>query len=250
MKELRRAWLIACLGMLCFPVWAQQDVFFVPDPQTAVWSYVTQDAAGQPTSRMIYSVEEMTGNAVNGSAKIKMQVVAAQAPTDTVKSLIFYRFKEGECILDMQAVFGEALLGQVVEEALAQEGKEVSPQEKQAAIAQMQERIKITGELRGIPRYPQIGALPDYKFRFKFMVMSMTMEGEERKITGKERISTPAGDYDCFVVEETVTMKAMMNKEVEKTVSWYAYGIGMVKQLSYDKKGQLQSVTLLDTINW
>ena len=240
-----------CLsGNALFPGVGAARCVFVPDPQTAVWSYVTQDAAGQPTSRMIYSVEEMTGNAVNGSAKIKMQVVAAQAPTDTVKSLIFYRFKEGECILDMQAVFGEALLGQVVEEALAQEGKEVSPQEKQAAIAQMQERIKITGELRGIPRYPQIGALPDYKFRFKFMVMSMTMEGEERKITGKERISTPAGDYDCFVVEETVTMKAMMNKEVEKTVSWYAYGIGMVKQLSYDKKGQLQSVTLLDTINW
>mgnify|MGYP003439695906 FL=1 len=40
-----------------------------------------------------------------------------------------------------------------------------------------------------------------------------------------------------------------MQKDVEKTVSWYAYGIGLVKQLTYDKKGELQSATLLDSIN-
>ena len=44
-----------------------------------------------------------------------------------------------------------------------------------------------------------------------------------------------------------VTSTAMMHKEVTKTVSWYAYGIGLVKQETYDKKGELQSETLLDS---
>ena len=42
----------------------------------------------------------------------------------------------------------------------------------------------------------------------------------------------------------------MMTKEVEKTISWYAYGIGMVKQETYDKKGKLTTTTILNSINW
>ena len=42
----------------------------------------------------------------------------------------------------------------------------------------------------------------------------------------------------------------MMQKDVEKNISWYAYGIGLVKEKTYDKKGRLVSTTLLNRINW
>ena len=51
-------------------------------------------------------------------------------------------------------------------------------------------------------------------------------------------------------MEETITTKAMMMKDVEKIRSWYAYGIGMVKEVSYDKNGKLTSTIVLNTINW
>ena len=114
----------------------------------------------------------------------------------------------------------------------------------------MRKLIDISGEVRGIPRYPVIGALPDYEFVFKLSFVTMTVKGTERKITGKEKLTTPAGTFDCFIMEETVTTKAMMQKEVEKTVSWYAYGVGLVKENTYDKKGKLVSTTLLNSINW
>ena len=42
----------------------------------------------------------------------------------------------------------------------------------------------------------------------------------------------------------------MLMKEVEKVKTWYAYGIGMVKEGTYDKKGKLLSTMVLDSINW
>lgn len=51
-------------------------------------------------------------------------------------------------------------------------------------------------------------------------------------------------------MEETITTKAMLQKDVEKTVSWYVYGIGLVKEMTYDKKGKLTSSTTLNWKNW
>ena len=78
----------------------------------------------------------------------------------------------------------------------------------------------------------------------------MKVTGEERKIISKETIQTEAGLFDCFILEETVTIKAMMMKDVERTKSWYAYGIGLVKEISYDKNGKPVSTMILNKVNW
>ena len=111
------------------------------------------------------------------------------------------------------------------------------------------EFFKVSGEMRGIPRYPKVGKLPNYEFQFKFTIMNMKVIGEERRIVGTERIQTEAGSFDCFIMEETISTKAMMMKEVEKIRSWYAYGIGLVKEITYDKRGKLISTMTLNEIN-
>jgi hypothetical protein len=79
--------------------------------------------------------------------------------------------------------------------------------------------------------------------------MGMMVTGEERKIIGKETIQTEAGLFDCFILEETATIKAMMMTEVERTKSWHAYGIGLVKEISYDKNGKPVSTIILNKRN-
>jgi hypothetical protein len=37
-------------------------------------------------------------------------------------------------------------------------------------------------------------------------------------------------------------------KEVEKIKAWYAYGIGLVKEITYDKSGKLISTMTLNEI--
>ena len=76
------------------------------------------------------------------------------------------------------------------------------------------EILNLSGEARGIPRYPE------------------------------------AGSFDCFILEETITTKVFLMKEVEKTKSWYAYGIGLVKEITYDKNGKLISTMILNEIKF
>lgn len=229
---------------------AQEKTFFVPDPATARWSYMETDANGKPVSQTFFSVDSMSGDAVNGSVKLGIEAVTVEKPADTLKSSLFYRFKDGECMVDMNAFFEADVLADMVGQAIEKGSTNASEAEIKAAIEEMKKMIKVTGEVRGIPRYPKVGDLPDYEFQFKLSIISIAVTGEERKITGSEKLQTPAGTFDCFVIEETITSKAMMQKDVEKNISWYAYGIGLVKEETYDKKGRLVSTTLLNSINW
>ena len=52
--------------------YAQDKVFFVPDPETARWSYLEMDADGAPVATMAYSVDSMKGDAVNGFVKLSL----------------------------------------------------------------------------------------------------------------------------------------------------------------------------------
>ena len=42
----------------------------------------------------------------------------------------------------------------------------------------------------------------------------------------------------------------MMMKDVEKIKSWYAYGVGLVKEMTYDANGKLTSTIILNEVNW
>ncbi len=64
------------------------------------------------------------------------------------------------------------------------------------------EFLKMSGEIRGIPRYPKVGKLPDYDFSIKVSLISMKVLGQDRRIVGRESIQTEAGMFDCFVLED------------------------------------------------
>lgn len=229
---------------------AQNRLFFVPDPTTAHWSYHEMAPDGTLVATMFHSVDTMTGDAVNGSVKLKITRVGIQSPADTLNSFMYYKFKDGECMVDMNAFFEGDALSSLMNAAAENEGREGSEDEKKKAIDEIRKHIEISGEVRGIPRYPVVGDLPDYEFTFKIFFMNMSIKGTQRKICGNEKLVTPAGAFDCFILEETITSKAMLQKDVEKRVSWYAYGIGLVKENTFDKKGNLISTTVLNSINW
>ena len=66
----------------------------------------------------------------------------------------------------------------------------------------------------------------------------------DRKVVREERISTPAGEFDTFVVAENQVTKSIVSIEY-RLETWYAKGIGAVKQVVYDKKGRLKMSQVL-----
>ena len=255
MKRILEILVSAVLLSICHEANAQNDVFLVSDPQTAQWSYIETDSKGKHVLTIYYSIDSIEGNGVNGNIKMSLVEVPVASPKDTIKEFMFYRFKDGEFMVDLTAGLEynmfEGELDNLVHNTIMEKYPDLSEEQKKDLLEKTKaEFVKTSGEIRGIPRYPKVGKLPDYEFHCKVSIMSMNVRAEDRRIVGTERIETKAGSFDCFIMEETITTKSMMMKDVEKIKSWYAYGIGLVKEITYDKNGKLISTMILNEVNW
>jgi hypothetical protein len=75
------------------------------------------------------------------------------------------------------------------------------------------------------------------------MAINMTVDIFDRKVESEEKLNTPAGEFDCFVITQSMKTKMMISMQMESK-EWYSPGIGMVKSESY-KKGKLKSYAIL-----
>ena len=235
---------------------AQDAVYLIPNPQTARWSYIETDNKGKQTATIYNSVESIEGDGVDGKIKVLVEEIPVASPKDISTSFNFYRFKDGEFMVDMISgiednLFEGKSLDSLIHSTIKDKYPDIAEDTKKEVIEKTKSQyLNISGDTRGIPRYPKVGKLPDYEFHFKMSIMSMRVSGTERRIVGTETIQTPAGSFDCFILEETITTKITIVKDVERVKSWYAYGIGLVKEITYDKNGNLISTMILNEINW
>ncbi|MGB5356106.1 MAG: hypothetical protein WBN11_05375, partial [Eudoraea sp.] len=66
-----------------------------------------------------------------------------------------------------------------------------------------------------------------------------------RKVEKQENVTTPAGSFDCFVIYSQSNIKAMMINQSFPQRVWFSEGVGMIKQESYKKNGDLLTSTIL-----
>lgn len=69
----------------------------------------------------------------------------------------------------------------------------------------------------------------------------------ENEVVDREEITTPAGTFKCYVVQQTSEGRVMGIKSSTTTKIWYARGIGQVKMETYSK-GDLVSSTVLTSM--
>ncbi|MEO9869958.1 TapB family protein [Ekhidna sp.] len=85
------------------------------------------------------------------------------------------------------------------------------------------------------------------------MNIKMNITITDRTVEKAETLTTSAGSYETFkIIQKTIVkMNIMgMNKTTESSsASWFAKEVGMVKNESYNKKGDLVGYTLLTSFN-
>ena len=69
----------------------------------------------------------------------------------------------------------------------------------------------------------------------------------EREVVGQERLSTPAGDFECLVTKEHKSEKGPGRNRVTTSYTWYARGVGMIRHDTYIK-GKLDTSEVLESI--
>ena len=74
--------------------------------------------------------------------------------------------------------------------------------------------------------------------------MKMTVNMINRKVIAKEKVTTPAGTFDCFVLNNETEVNLGMKMKMSSK-EWLSKGVGVVKTEEYDDNGKLLSKSVL-----
>ncbi len=75
-------------------------------------------------------------------------------------------------------------------------------------------------------------------------ILSFKTEITDRKVIGKESITTPAGNFNCIILTSNIQSKAGFANFSFETKDWIAKNVGVVRSETY-RKGSLDSYTHL-----
>lgn len=133
------------------------------------------------------------------------------------------------------------------------DGNKISIDYKSMVSPLMMDQFKdmeydISGTDLEIPNNLSVGqTLPDAQMIMNISMggikMNMELHITNRKVIGTENITTPAGNFDCFIITSEMTTK-MGVSQTSNSKQWIAEGVGMVKQEEY-QKGKVTSSSLL-----
>lgn len=203
---------------------------FYPLDEGSSFQYTMYDKKGKPDGTTDYTISEVSSSGGGTTATMDLKF------TDKKGKEIFntdYSFTcTGEGIkIDYSSILPKAMLEQ---------------------FKDMQ--YEITGTDIEIPNDLSVGQqLDDANVNMAISMAGMKMDVAvnmiNRKVEKKESVTTPAGTFDCYVVYSENESKTMGTTQTFPARMWLAEGVGMVKQESYKKNGDLMSRMALTEYN-
>lgn len=107
-------------------------------------------------------------------------------------------------------------------------------------------KITSSGEMALLPADMKPGdTLPDAHCTVSVGVLKVTVDVTERTVLRRERITVPAGTFDCVVAREHKVEDAPIHHSDTWSESWYVPGIGYVRHDTFDKKMRLLTSEVL-----
>lgn len=121
------------------------------------------------------------------------------------------------------------------------------PDESMQAFKDMEVELKM--DQLEFPSELRVGQqLKDASFEVKAegpMPMNFIFLFTDRKVEGKEPVTTPAGTFDCFKISQVTKSKMMIANSQFRTVQYITEKCGAVKTETYRSNGKLVGYSLL-----
>ncbi len=216
------------LFLLPFIVSAQCNNYYVVE-QGSAWTYETHDANGKRTGKNEQTVKafEKRGNGFTAT-------IASIAYNDKGKELtkgeLKMRCDNGIISIDMRKFIPEEQLKALSSYDLKITGDNIETPSN-LSVGQTLRDGTITVTVEGAP-----------------MPMKMTVSVTNRKVEGKETITTPAGTFECYKISSKTSTEMQMGMNMTFDFSgteWITARTGMVKSESFDKNGKLTGYVVL-----
>jgi hypothetical protein len=201
-----------------------QKVFFPAKAGTKL-TYQTSDKKGKVTGQTKYTVNEITGSGDHFTIVYEVESLDDKGKRVYIDK-ISVKQEGDKMYFDMSNFLNKA--------AFQQNGE-------------IPATVEVTGNNMEIPLIPIPGtSLPDanvtMSMKMGFINLKMTVNITNRKVETLEDLAVKAGNFNAFKLSGDVSGTIIGIKVNSKSTDWYAYGVGLVKSESYDKKGNLSSV--------
>lgn len=212
---------------LCTAPWAfsQNDCnMYYPLTEGAKFQLTSYDKKDRPTAIMDYNVVDVRNTAAGKIGTIQ-GIVKDEKGGKLAESEFQVVCKDNKLSVDYQSLMSPQMMEQ---------------------FGEMD--YQITGTNLDWPNNIREGeTLPDANMTMKVGMsginMTMTVDIVNRKVIGREKITTPAGTFDCFVI----TYDTDLNMGIRQKMSskqWVSEGVGLVKQED-SQKGKIANSTVL-----
>ena len=189
----------------------------------------------------------------NGGKTLTYQMKAETPMGDqTMEIKQFVKEREGDKIVVVTEVMGNSM---EVPFTLAGEFIELKLQDQMASTLNQLGSFEVLEE-SGVIAYPVKlkvgeklnGAEMKIKTVMQGMELNMDINMNNRNIADQmQSVTVPAGTYDCYVLNETTNVAVMGQVQESVITTWYAPGIGMVKQTT--NAGMVKTTTELSKID-
>lgn len=90
--------------------------------------------------------------------------------------------------------------------------------------------------------------LPDIHAAVTWTMFKYRIDYTRRKVIRKEKLTVPAGTFDCIVIQEWKSEKGPMVHKEHDNLNWYALGYGLIRHDSFYPDGSLKTTEHLVSI--
>jgi len=180
---------------------------------------------GKETGRQVYSISNVTKSGTTTTSTIHSEFFSDKGKS-TTKAVNNIKCSQGVLMMDMK-LFIPAAQQEQMGEATAKAGNVY---------------LEYPTDMKEGDMLKDSEFNMDYKMNGG-IAASVAVSITERKVVGKETITTPAGNWDCFKItsKNKITTKVVVAIPIRAEVTeWYAPGFGVVKS---DANGATTEIT-------
>ncbi len=188
------------------------------------WELETFNKKGSKTGIVKYFIKDYTA-LNNGYKAVVNMIITNKKGKQTRDGNFAARCKNGMTYFDMEQFIPEESLKAFGNMKLTVTGEELEwPGTLSTGMRLKDGHIEVKGD-QGFP-------------------LNLKMDIVDRKVVGKEKITTPAGTFDCYKITYKMKMKTIISIELGVT-QWMAKGIGTIKAENYNKSGKMIAYSVI-----
>lgn len=222
---------------------------YAPTKAGQKFTYSVTDKANNKSSEISVFVDSVYTSA-EGTFAITRTVIPNDNPlADNIEIKGISSYTTADAPTTVYVMRGEdfkEFILNMTAEAIRQSG-----QGTEAQIKEMAEMFKPKGDLKLEldPKAEPGTKIPNSRLRLDVGPQVMTMVISNGVIEGNEDVATEAGTFSCLKISYQMRSTSPEGTSKDYITAWYAPGIGAVKEVKADKRGEVQSEQVISAIS-